>query len=452
MAHVHLLAERGGGALRSGRGPGVLLIGLASLATASAAAQDIERDPIRYSAATPRNVVSQLQERVDKGAAKLEYEPKHGYLRSVLRALDIPESSQVLVFSKTSLQRERISPRTPRAIYFNDEVMVGYCNRGRVMEISAADEAIGTSFYTIDQAPGDKPVVERQTESCLLCHSSSANQGFPGHLVRSLYVDRQGNPQLASGSFRTDHTSPLAERWGGWYVTGTSGRQKHMGNMICTGPGRPEASDNADGVNLFDLKDRFKTTLYPTPHSDIVALMVLEHQVGMLNRLARAGMETRMALHYQREMNKALGQPADEPSESAQSRIRGVGDAVVEYMLFRDEARLTDRIAGTSPFAAEFAARGPRDSRGRSLRDLDLKTRLFRYPCSYLIYSRAFDSLPGEVKAYIYRRLWDILNGRGTGKDDPRLSPEDSAAIIEILHETKRDLPDDWRASSSESR
>jgi hypothetical protein len=424
---------------------------LATLAAGSAAAQDIERDPIRYSAATPRNVASELQERLAQGTAKLVFEPGRGYLRSLLRALDVPESSQVLVFSKTSLQRERISPRTPRAIYFNDDVMVGYCNRGRVMEISAADDAIGTVFYTLGQEPGEKPVLERQTESCLLCHSSSANQGFPGHLVRSLYVDRQGNPLLARGSFRTDHTSPLAERWGGWYVTGTSGRQKHMGNVIYGESGSPEDPDD-DGVNVVDLKGRFKTSMYPAPHSDIVALMVLEHQAGMLNRLARAGMETRMALHYEREINKALGQPADAPSDSARSRIRSVGDAVVEYLLFRDEARLTGRIAGTSSFAADFAARGPRDAKGRSLRDFDLETRLFRYPCSYLIYSRAFDALPGEVKDYIYQRLWEILDGRRNGKDDPQLAPEDRAAIIEILRETKRDLPDYWKAPSPESR
>lgn len=453
MARDHLARASGEGARRRrGRGPAVLLTGWAVLAAASAVAQDIERDPIRYSAATPRNPVAALQQRLEKGTAKLEYEPGRGYLRSVLRALDIPESSQVLVFSKTSLQRERISPRTPRAIYFNDEILVGFCNRGRVMEISAADEAIGTAFYTIDQVPATRPTVDRQTESCLLCHSSSANQGFPGHLVRSLYVDGQGNPQLASGSFRTDHTSPLAERWGGWYVTGTSGRQVHLGNMICEGSRRPEAGDNTDGVNVVDLKDRFKTSIYPTPHSDIVALMVLEHQAGMLNRLARANLETRMALHYRREMNKALGQPPDEPSESARSRIHGVGDAVVEYLLFAGEARLTDRIAGTSTFAADFAARGPRDSKGRSLRDLDLETRLFRYPCSYLIYSRAFDSLTAEVKDYIYQRLWDILNGRAAGKDGPRVSPEDGRAIVEILRETKRGLPDYWKAPSPAAR
>lgn len=421
-------------------------------AAATASGQEIERHPINYSAATPRNAVTRLQERLVTGTAKLEFEPEHGYLRSLLRALDVPESSQVLVFSKTSLQRERISPKTTRAIYFNDNVMIGFCLRGLVIEISAADDAIGTSFYTLGQTREEKPVPERQTESCLLCHSSSANQGFPGHLVRSLFVDRQGNPLLSSGSFRTDHTSPLAERWGGWYVTGTSGRQKHMGNMICRGPRRPDELDYADGVNMVDLKDRFITSFYLTPYSDIVALMVLEHQAGMLNRLARAGMETRMALHYEREFNKGLGRPADEQSESARSRIRSVGEAVVQYMLFGDEARLTDCIEGTSSFASDFAARGPRDPKGRSLRDLELNTRLFRYPCSYLIYSRAFDSLPKEVKDHIDRRLWEILSNQRTGKDDPHLTAEDREAIVEILRETKPGLPDYWKAPAPVSR
>ncbi len=291
----------------------------------------------------------------------------------------------------------------------------------------------------------------RQTDSCLLCHSSSANQGFPGHLVRSLFVNRQGFPLLFSGSFRTDHTSPLAERWGRWYVTGTSGRQKHMGNLICQSAKRPEDLDNTDGVNVLDLKDRLPISRCLTPHSDIVALMVLEHQAGMLNRLARAGMETRMALYYESEINKALGRPAGEPSDSARSRIRGVGDAVVQYMLFGDEARLTDRVEGTSSFACEFVARGPRDSKGRSLRDFDLKTRLFRHPCSYVIYSRAFDSLPGEVKDYIYQRLWELLSGQGTAKDDSRLAAVDREAIIEILRETKPGLPDYWKAPAAAS-
>jgi hypothetical protein len=438
-----------------GRGLGVFLIGVASLASGTVRGQDIERDPINYSAAAPRNAVVRLRERLATGEETLTFDPEHGYLRSLLRTLDVPESSQVLVYSKTSLQRERISPKTPRAIYFNDDVMVGFCLRGQVIEISAADDALGTTFYTLPQVREKRPVPVRQTESCMICHSSSANQGIPGHLVRSLYVDREGNPLLSSGSFRTDHTSPLAERWGGWYVTGTSGRQAHMGNRIGRGPERPEEFENEGGRNVLDLKDRFTTGLYPTPHSDIVALMVLEHQAGMLNRLARAGMETRMALHYEREINTALGRPAGTHSESARSRIARVGDEVVDYLLFRDEARLTDRVAGTSSFASDFASRGPRDAKGRSLRDLDLATRLFRHPLSYLIYSRAFDSLPGEVKEHVYRRLWDVLNGGKLGKDGPELAAEDREAILAILRETKPDLPDYWKpapgAAGSES-
>jgi hypothetical protein len=432
----------------SGRWFGGFLVGWALVTAMPAFGQDIEHEPIKYGTATPRDAIADLRGRLDSGATKLEYDPDHGYLRSLLKALDIPESSQVLVFSKTSMQRDRISPRTPRAIYFNDDVMVGFCLRGPVLEISAADDALGTTFYTLAQARDENPVPERQTESCLLCHASSANQGVPGHLVRSLYVDRRGEPLLAGGSFRTDHESALAERWGGWYVTGTSGRQEHLGNRISRGTRKPEGFEGGEGVNVVDLKDRFATALYPTPHSDIVALMVLEHQVGMLNRLARAGIENRMALHYQVALNQALGRPLDTLADSSRSRIRSVGDAVVRYMLFKDEARLTDGIEGTSPFAAEFAARGPRDRQGRSLRDLDLRTRLFRHPCSYLIYSRAFTSLPAEVKAHVYGRLWDILNDRDVQKGDPKLSAEDRRAIIEILRDTKPDLPDYWKGAA----
>jgi hypothetical protein len=415
----------------------------------SVRAQDIERDPINYSSATPKNAVTRLQDRIAQGTAKLTFASEHGYLRSLLRELDVPESSQVLVFSKTSLQRDRITPKTPRAIYFNDDVMIGFCLRGRVMEISAPDEVVGTAFYTLDQERNREAVPRRQTESCLLCHSSSANQGIPGHLVRSLYVDRRGNPILSSGSFRTDHSSPLAERWGGWYVTGTSGRQQHMGNMICEDSRKPEQLDRSQGTNVVSLQDRFTVGLYPSPHSDIVALMVLEHQVGMLNRIARAGLETRSALHYEREMNTALGRPAGTKSESARSRIQSVGEAVVQYMLLVGEAPLTDHVQGTSTFSADFVARGPRDSRGRSLRDLDLETRLFRYPCTYLIYSKAFDSLPMEVKDYIYQRLWDILNGKSTAKNDPVITADNRAAILSILRETKPGLPDYWREATS---
>lgn len=441
-------------AVSPGRHVRRLLVAGLAMAGAVVHGQNIERDPINYSASTPRNnVVAELQDRLEKGSAKLEYESAHGYLKSLLQNLDVPESSQVLVFSKTSLQRERISPKTPRAIYYNDDVMIGFCLRGYAIEISAPDDVLGTAYYTLEQRREADPVPQRQTDSCMLCHSSSSNQGFPGHLVRSLFVDGRGFPQLASGSYRTDHASPLEERWGGWYVTGTSGKQTHLGNLIRSRPRRPgEKIENPEGVNVTDLKDRFTTGLYLKPSSDIVSLMVLEHQVEMLNRVARANLETRMALHYQQEFNKALGRPAGEQSESAWSRIHNVGDDVARYMVFDKQIELTDRIEGTSSFATDFAARGPRDSKGRSLRDFDLQTRLFRYPCSYQIYSRAFNALPAEVKDYVYKRLWEMLNGQSTDKDDPKIDPEDGQAVIEILRDTKPDLPDYWKTPAPTPR
>ena len=246
-------------------------------------------------------------------------------------------------------------------------------------------------------------------------------------------------------------------------MTGTSGSQKHLGNLICEEGQKPEDIDNAEGVNVVDLKDRFTTSMYPTPHSDIVALMVLEHQVGMLNRIARAVIETRMALHYQREMNKALDRPADERSDSAWSRIRSVGDAVVQYMLFSDEVRLTDRVEGTSTFASDFAGRGPRDRRAAPSATSTSSTRLFRYPCSYLIYSRAFDSLPDEVKEYVYqtalgrpRRPRDRQGVRaprdGGSPGHPRDPPRDEAGPAGLLEGAVRRPRAALRASRPAAR
>jgi hypothetical protein len=405
-------------------------------------AADLDADPIRYSTATPANAVSRLQDRLAAGKVALARDEKHGYLRDLLKNLAVPESSQVLVFSKTSLQRHRISPVRPRALYFNDDVYVGFCQNGDVIELSAADPDLGTAFYTLDQKKTDKARITRQGESCLLCHGSSQNEGLPGHLVRSVYPDARGLPVLSAGSHRTDHTSPLKERWGGWYVSGTSGSQAHLGNLTVAERTRPEEVNNRAGVNVTDLSRLFKTSLYPTPHSDLVALMVLEHQTGTQNRITRANVLTRLALHDEAELNKALGRQGTGHSESTVGRIQNAGEPLVRYLLFCEEAPLTGPVRGTSGFAQEFARRGPFDRNGRSLRDFDLHERMFKYPCSYLIYSPAFDGLPAEVKDYVYRRLWEVLTGKDTGKEFAHLSPADRRAIREILVDTKPNLPD----------
>lgn len=424
----------------------VCAVAIASPALAS----DFDRPPVNYAKAPADNPVSRLQQRVATGKAKLAFDDDNGYLQTVLKELNVPVSSQVLVFSKTSLQRDKISPKTPRAIYFNDDVYVGMCRHGEVMEFSAADPNLGTVFYTLDQEPAERPRFQRHTENCLVCHGSGGNRGFPGHLVRSVYTDKDGFPILSAGSFRTDHTSPLNERWGGWYVTGTHGDTPHRGNLLLADRKFPGGdAPNPDGVNLTDLKFRFTTANYLSPHSDIVALMVLEHQAEMHSLIARTALETRMALHYQTELNKALNQPADTKYDSVKSRITGVGDELVKYLLFSGEAKLTAKVAGTSGFAAEFAARGPKDSRGRSLRDFDLTTRLFKFPCSYLIYSGAFDGLPAAAREYVLRRVYNVLTGADTAKEFAHLSADDRRSILEILLATKPNLPDYWRPSQN---
>src|SRR4051812_3853532 len=148
----------------------------AAVIAAPAAASDLDRPPINYAKAPADNAVSRLQQRVVTGKAKLTFDDDHGYLKSVLKELNVPVSSQVLVFSKTSLQRDKISPKTPRALYFNDDVYVGSCLRGDVMEFAAADPNLGTVFYTLDQEPAERPKFTRHTDNCLICHGSPVSR------------------------------------------------------------------------------------------------------------------------------------------------------------------------------------------------------------------------------------------------------------------------------------
>jgi len=423
----------------------LLVTGLCSAVVWQAAGQEFEQEPIRYSQSQPDNLVSRLIERVKAGETKLAYEEHFGYLRSLLTELDVPIQSQMLVFSKTSLQRHRISPRTPRALYFNDDVYVGFCQQGDVLEISAVDSQLGTVFYTLEQDPLLAPTFRRQTDNCLICHGSSQTKEIPGHVVRSVFSDASGLPILSSGTYRVDQTTPLEKRWGGWYVTGTHGDQKHLGNLIVRGRLDRDEVDNSAGLNQTCLDGRFDVSNYLAPHSDIVALMLLEHQADAHNYIARANFLTRQAMHYQQSLNRELKEPPDRVWDSTKSRIKNAGEPLVEYLLFSGEATLTAPIRGTSGFAGQFALRGPRDRQGRSLRDLDLQTRLFKYPCSYLVYSPSFTALPHDVKDYALRRMHEVLNGHDSSGKFAHLSANDRAAIREILDDT---LPE-WSGSRS---
>lgn len=397
---------------------------LAGVLTASAWAQapdfrgsftaPLDGPGLRYADAPKEDAIARLIGRLERGEARLTWDARFGYLPAVLKVLGIPVASQGLVFSKTSFQLARISPETPRAIYFNDDTYVGYVPGGDLIEMSAADPERGGMFYSLEQKQAVRPAIQRR-EECLQCHASPMTTGVPGHFVRSVKTDAQGYPQMNEGSYVTDHRSPWAERWGGWYVTGAPEAMKHMGRTGTSG---------------------FDTSRYPAPHSDVVALMVLEHQTKMHNLLARAGYEARAALLVQAEMNAALKRPAEELSETNARRLERAAEIVTRYLLFTDEAPLPEPLRGGSEFTKGFAAQGPRDAAGRSLREFDLKTRLFKYPCSFLIYSEEFARLPGRLKGRILERVDWVLAGRERDPAYARLSGEERRNVREILAAT----------------
>ncbi|MCU1329967.1 MAG: hypothetical protein JWN34_5337 [Bryobacterales bacterium] len=410
----------------------------------------VDSEAILYSKGPVADPISRLQQRLDSGALKLKYEDEFGYLRSVLKELEVPISSQVLVFSKTSFQAPRIGPRMPRALYFNDKVSVGFVRTAEVLEFAVQDPKQGTIFYTLDQERASRPHFDRR-DICLQCHQSGATMGVPGLVVRSITPDRSGMPVASAGGTVTDHRSALKERWGGWYVTGNTGNQEHMGNAIVRNPMEDERLPISEGTrNVTDLSRFFDTGAYLSPHSDIVALMALEHQTQMDNLMIRVGWEARIATWENDAINKSLGEPAG-IRESTEHRINAAVEELLQYMLYSEEAKITAPITGTSGFREEFEKQGIRDSKGRSLRDFDLKKRLFKYPLSYLIYSEQFDALPEIVLNRLRTRITQVLDGQDDTTPFKHLTPEDRAAVRDILLETKPTLLSATTAGPSQS-
>jgi hypothetical protein len=423
---------------------------LASSAAIGALAQQQPRaadhPAIAYAKTAPADRIARLQASIDAGDVSLQYDEARGYLPSLLRALDIPVSSQGLVFSRTSLQVDRIAPWTPRAVYFTDDAYVGWVQDGPIMEIATVDPSLGAVFYTLQQEKSARPVFERQGRTCLQCHESpSTTGGVPGLIMRSVFADRYGYVVPSDQGVTTDRTA-LADRWGGWYVTGVLGSQAHMGNIVAPLLGHDIVNPQAylaklraePGAPTADLSSRFDPAPYLTPHSDAVALMVLAHQASVHNLITAATYEARRAEYDDAMVASARGAGAEgAQSEGARVRIETAGERLVRAMLFVKEAPLAAPVAGTSGFAAEFSTRGVRDRKGRSLRELDLTRRLFRYPLSFLIYSESFDAMPPGIKEYVYRRLHEVLDGDDVRPEFSHLSPADRDAIRQILEDTK---------------
>jgi hypothetical protein len=383
-----------------------------------------EHPAIRYSTRETTDVVAALNRRIQTGELQLAFDGPRGYLKSVMDALNVPVASQTLVFSETSLQHELINAANPRALYFNDSLAVGWVRGADSLELAAHDPQQGVVFYTLDQKPASKPQFAR-SQRCLECHQNSFTGNVPGTVAMSMLPLSDNLNDYARGWY-VDHRTPIEDRWGGWYVTGAKVPRAHLGNVPVYHVER-SYTRLAVAPTLTSVSGKFDITGYLSPHSDVVALLVLNHQVHMTNLLTRLGWEARIG---------------DLQDASGGARIRETARELVDYLLFIDEAPLSAAVSGTSGFAEQFPTAGPRDKKGRSLRQLDLERRLFLYPCSYMIYTAAFDALPGAAKEAVYARLWEVLSGRDKDRSYDRLSAADRQAIVEILRDTKPGLPD----------
>ena len=416
---------------------------LGTLATAAVMQEyltDLQADhpAIQYFERPVDGPVSRFSAQLESGTIELDYrDDELGYLPSLLEHLGVNPDSQALVFSKTSFQAPKIAPDNPRAIYFNDDVAVAFVRGSDAIEIASVDPELGPVFYTADIRRLEAEGFERR-QVCLQCHLGPATSGVPGLFVGSVFPGPTGRPSPVDAII-TDHRTAFEQRWGGWYVNATRGQQEDRSNAVASNPAQPLVLDADQGRNLTHLFGKFDPAGYLAPLSDIVALMTFEHQTQMLNYITRVGWEERIALHE------------GDTNALRRAQIDADIEALVTYMLFADEAPLSEPVEGVSTFSKTFPDRGPRDDRGRSLRDFDLKERLFRYPLSYMVYSRSFDALPNTVKEEIYRRLYDVLTGDNQDENFAHLSDDDCRSVLEILRDTKPGLPDNWQASAARS-
>ena len=424
------------------------LLLLSLLPLFSAGAEDAyEQAPIFYSESRPDDAAMRLERLQEKGKASIDRSTHWAALHSLLKHFSIPESSQVMVFSKTSKQNDRISPATPRVIYFGDEAYVGY-SVGGAMEVATIDPKLGPVFYLADpDTPPEKPLRFVRDQSCLSCHGGPFSPDVPGLLVRSVCPDESGHPIMSQGSRVVDTTTPFEQRWGGWYVTGKHGSLVHQGNVVASENGESVVLDLKPGQNLTSLDHLFDTSRYPRKTSDIVALMVLEHQTSTQNVLTKANHAALRAMHMQQSLQKELGEPVlAEPTGTARRIIDHCAEDVLDALLFKDEAALPEGgIEGSAEFQTAFLEQAKRSRDGRSLKDFQLLTRLFKYRCSYLIHGLTFQHLTSPLKQTVLARLNQVLSGQDATQRYAYLGESERRHITRILVETLPDLPAEWR-------
>jgi hypothetical protein len=403
-------------------------VGLASAAAPSGRAQEgwhgvlDEHPAIQYATRATTDPIARLKRALSDGGKQLTPDSRTGYLLPLLRALDIATESQILVFSKTGVQREYTGPQNPRALYFNESVIVGYVPGAPVIEIASHDPQQGIVFYVLDQS-APAPVISRRT-ACLSCHVSASTLNVPGVIARSNMVGEDGNLLPQPDTHDVNHSTSHPDRWGGWYVTSEGApapysQRGHAGNITFTTQG-----NTSNQVFVEWMQGAPGQRPYPLASSDTVALLTFDHQSRAINLLTRLNWESRIA----------------GASPLGSGEVRGLVKELAEYFLFVDEAPLPVPLSPIPAFAEHLRARTPKDSRGRSFAQLELVNRLLRYPCSFMVYSEAFDGLPRDVRQAVYQRMREVLAGEGVPASYARVSADDRRAVEEILRETKPDF------------
>ena len=419
------------------------------ISTLGSLAEDAyENAPVHYSKTRPNDAAQRLEQAQISGKVKITRGDDWTVLRQLLKQFDIPFESQVMVFSKTSKQNDRISPETPRVVYFGDNAYVGYC-LGGALEVSVIDPKLGPIFYLADpQVPKEEPIRFQRDESCLSCHGGPFSPEVPGVIVRSVFPSAEGHPITSQGSTVVDTTTPFVDRWGGWYVTGKHGQSVHRGNVVAKETAGGVDMDVKAGANAASVERFFDAAAYPRKTSDIVALMVLEHQSSTQNALTKANHAALRAMHMQQSLQKELGEPIEKhPTGTARRIIDHAAEDVIDALLYKDEAALPDGgIEGDPTFQQAFSRNAPRTSDGRSLKDFQLLTRLFKYRCSYMVHSLTFTHLTPPLKETVLAGLWKALQDEDPAGRYAYLGASEKKHIQKILVETLKDAPPEWKS------
>lgn len=386
--------------------------------------------PIGYSEAKPADRIEKWNKEWKARPDLWKETAPLDLLRRILKELAIPESSQVLVFSKTSLQNPRITPSNPRALYHGLNAYVGYVPGGSI-EVITEDPNLGFVYRVFDVSDRARLFV-RQTEDCFSCHANGRTEDVPGVLVRSVFPDSDGRPLMSFGSHLIDHTSQIKDRWGGYYVTGTVG-MPHLGNRTYQ-EGDPVVPEDR---GLEKLPGNVDVRSYLRPTSDVVSLLVLEHQCRIHNLLHAAALNYRRAAWMERLLD-----PKSDLSRGSAVKIAEVHAAkIVDAMFYSEEADLGDGVEGDATYQEDFRKLLPATKDGGSLADFRLLGRMMKLRCSHLVYSEAFQNLPDAVRIAVLKRMRRVLTTDESVTDFGYLKSKERREIHRILIETLPGYP-----------